>query len=114
MNKDNILMLAEHLDTLSGAHFDQGHYAYCGSPSCIAGHAVHLSGQWLGEDGTRQLASEGIAIAREWLGLDGWTADELFTEHPRGVLAENVSARDAAVTLRHLALTGEVDWLVGR
>ena len=114
MNKQNILNLAKHLDTLSREHFDQECYAYCGSPSCVAGHAVRLSGQWLGEDGHRLSADEGVAIAKEWLGLDGWTADELFTEHPRGVLAENVSARDAAVTLRHLALTGEVDWLVGR
>ena len=111
MNKANILKLAEHLDTLSCEHFDQECFAYCGSPSCVAGHAVSLSGQWLVRvNGRSLLDGEGIAVAREWLDLTFQQSNELFAAHPYGVLAENVSARDAAATLRHLAETGEVVW----
>lgn len=108
MNKENILKLAEYMDRLPGDAYDQRYIDWtsgprCGTPSCIAGHATYIAGQW-------SPAGPILAKAREWLGLDEKQSNALFTGFPRGVVGEYLTPRDAAATLRLLAETGDVRW----
>ena len=114
MNKANVLKLAEYIEGLEPEQYDQRHVAHphgslCGTPACIAGHAAWLVGNWC-RWGSRTFS------ARVWLDLSSFQADCLFDSMPFGPFGTepDISAptpQDAAATLRHLAETGEVDWL---
>ena len=112
MNTDHILKLAEHIEQLDPSEYDQSQLEHprCGTPACIAGHAVWLAGWWGRLPAV--LAAE-MDFAKDWLGVSMAQRYALFSAHPEG-LDDLPTAQDAAATLRHLALTGEVDWLVGR
>ena len=112
MNKENILKLAEYMETLRPEKYNQRYVEHppgprCGTPSCIAGHAAFLSGLW-------GYTPFPIEEARYWLGLSSNTARPLFAPFPfvEGGLEYKPSPQDAAWTLRHLAETGEVRWQV--
>ena len=111
MNKANVLKLAEYIEGLEPGEYDQRYVDHprgpnCGTPACIAGHAAYLAGRWECSDGI-------ITAAREWLGLQRPDAESasvlLFDSHPFHP-DETPTPQDAAVTLRHLAETGEVAW----
>ena len=109
MNKANILKLADHIEGLDLEEYDQSVFAHdCGTPACIAGHAVFLAGQW-----DQASVSRVARLARRWLGLQRSDAESasvvLFDSHPLHP-DETPSPQEAAATLRHLAETGEVDW----
>lgn len=106
MNTENILALAAKIETLpqsTSYHDKHGFYMQvyvheCGSPSCIAGWAAHMSGR--SDENIRE-------IAKEWLGLDWPEADELFLRFPP---LELITPAWAASVLRNLVKTGEVRW----
>ena len=112
MNTDHILKLAEHIEQLDPSEYDQSQLEHprCGTPACIAGHAVWLAGWW-GRLPTGFGAQ--IDFAKDWLGLSQAERYALFSAHPDG-LDDPPTAQDAAATLRHLAETGEVDWRATR
>ena len=110
MNKANIWKLADHIEQLDPREYDQSVFAHdCGTPACVAGHALALAGRWEEADG----GSEGFAlpfgVAMDWLGLDDVAAERLFVSYPWGRF-DDATRQDAAATLRHLAETGEVRW----
>lgn len=101
MNTERILKLADVIE--ESETYDQTQFFHpCGTPGCIAGHAVTM----LGSDEKGPNTSE---IAREELGLDEVQATALFFVWPFTI---NPTAKQAATVLRHLARTGEVDWEV--
>ena len=80
MNKENILKLAEYMETLRPEKYNQRYVEHppgprCGTPSCIAGHAAFLSGLW-------GYTPFPIEEARYWLGLSSNTARPLFAPFP--------------------------------
>ena len=109
MNKDNILKLAEHMESLKPGEYDQRYLLHplgpnCGTPACIGGHAAWLAGRW-GDPETNALST-----AREWLGITTEETSSLFLMQPYGEGDWSPKPKDAAWTLRHLAETGEVVW----
>ena len=114
MNTENILKLAEYIEGLEPKEYDQRYVdhptgPHCGTPACIAGHAAYLSGMSI-------YPGAGMFEAKAWLRLSSFQADCLFDSMPFGPFGTepDISAptpQDAAATLRHLAETGEVDWL---
>ena len=110
MNTENILKLADHIEGLDPSEYDQSVFMHdCGTPACIAGHAVFLAGSWdeVSEDEESEYLTP--CIASRWLGLRIPKAHELFDSDPVH-LDETPTPQDAARTLRHLAETGEVVW----
>ena len=106
MNRTNILQLANYIEQLEPKEYDQSCFVHdCGTPACIAGHAIDLAGQW----------SYNAAVwdAVEWLGLDNDQGHALFDPIPLSPDDKDPTTQDAAATLRHLAETGEVDWSKG-
>lgn len=117
MNKERILALADHIEKLphnndmdeAGPHFTMSRYFNpCGSPSCIAGHAICMFSDKKFEDVYDYEFNE----AAEVLGLDWETAGKLFTPDASeaGKYWSQITPKEAARTLRHLAETGEVKW----
>lgn len=117
MYKERILALADHIEKLphiddieeARPHFTMSRYFNpCGSPSCIAGHAICMFSDKKFEDVYDYEFSE----AAEVLGLDWETADKLFTPSAldTGKHWPQITPKEAARTLRHLAETGEVKW----
>lgn len=114
MNKENILKLADHIERLDPMEYDQSKFVYgCGTPSCIAGWALWFVRPWEGR-GDVVAFETGVEIAEKWLGISSSTARILFSAHPYASLDDAPSPQEAAVTLRHLAETGEVDWRATR
>ena len=96
----------------------------CGTPACIAGHAVVLAGK------TKEMLAEGwysltASLAAEWLGIEYWFREELFSDFPHHSWPEPFAAewedsyrlktapgrrnrqrKIAAAYLRHLADSG--------
>lgn len=117
MNKERILALADHIEKLphyndvdeAGPHFTMSRYFNpCGSPSCIAGHAICMFSDKKFEDVYGSEFNE----AAEVLGLGWETANKLFTPSAleAGKFWSMITPKEAARTLRHLAETGEVKW----
>jgi len=85
----------------------------CGTPACMAGHAVLLAdpvGFWTGDVHGRWAIP---IVAARWLGLDSRSAEQLFHGYDnRGwVYAfEHIRLSEAIETLRRLRATGRVDW----
>ena len=139
MNKENILALADHLDTVPdiapglprgtvsfdmGTYFtlnrgafivdDDGDYGeyheHCGTAACIAGHTIILFGSHYQRARLKDQSLEVHIAARRLLELDADGANKLF--EPPGSFNQHMpsSAKQAARTLRRFAGTGEVDW----
>lgn len=116
MNKDNILNLAKVI--VRAEYFDMSDTVNCGAPACIAGWAAWLQlGQpeelvdnaepWM--HGTNNI----VNAALDYLGVEenrGKIADELFCGNHNPYTLRNITAKEAAKTLRHFAKTGEVNW----
>ena len=100
----------------------------CGTPACIAGHAValaltleHIPGGPSGEEpqvgcpaaelyvGEYTSDLEIGVTAGEWMGLDGRMSEQLFEPHPLPG-DKHPTPRHAAWVLRNLADTGLVEW----
>lgn len=86
----------------------------CGTTACIGGHAVALATR---ESLESLIAADGITKgrhlhdeARDWLEISDDQAHQLFYSSPCGVSFSDVTPQQAVNTLRHLALTGYVDW----
>lgn len=113
MNNERILALADLIEqqphTTPGAPsgFSMASYQHhCGTPACLAGWTVHTFC-----DGLDGLDNGLIrALARDRLGLSDGVADDLFI-YTDGLPLDAITPPHAAFTLRHLADSGEVDWL---
>ena len=82
------------------------HGALCGTPGCVAGHAVSLFDSetaWDPDD--RRLIHR---TARDLLGLSISQAADLFDGAP--LKGRKIGKELAAEVLRRLAYTGNVDW----
>ena len=133
MNKERILELADHIETLEqidnyvGWHplygkcdarhgFDMGVYKYgCGAPACVAGWAVHLFKPEVIETSVGD--PDTYRMAQEALGLDPWNASALFLDRPHDEdegdampSAYDITPEMAVRTLRNLAEWGFVEW----
>lgn len=83
----------------------------CGTTACIAGWAMHLSGDDLSR--VEYLTSNGcIRRGAAILGLDFDDADDLFTVCDDSLSLEEITPSQAVSVLRHLAETGDVDWSI--
>lgn len=118
MNREFILDLANVLDNLPEPNkFDMSDFFHsyrpggdneyiiddCGTPSCIAGWAIFH------KNGPDHVITNGVRIeAREIMGIDYFTAKQLF--EPEDVWYSQITNKEAALTLRRLAETGEVIW----
>ena len=133
MNVENILKLADHLESVDDIKIGRVGseerplfsmtYLYdmtfdCGTAACIAGHAVLMFGD---DDQISDMkCGEVIALdASEHLGIGNAVAIDLFVPVKHGVArcAEDdpsspgyISHNRAAAQLRHLAEHGSVDW----
>lgn len=119
MNTERILKLADHIEKLehvscsqskdySDKYFNMNVYVfdYCGSPACIAGHAVHM----FSDEPNKRIHFDLIRKrAQDLLGLDLSECYELFNVNGRDVLY-TTTPKHAAATLRHFAETGVIDW----
>ena len=109
MNIENVLKLAEHMESLKPEEYDQRYISHprpeCGTPACIAGHAAWLAGRWRDPEEPNVLF-----VARDWLGITTVETSSLFHQKPYGEGDWLPKPKDAAWTLRHLAETGEVVW----
>lgn len=92
----------------------------CGTPACVAGHAALLADPvrfWSNagpvDEAIWPFRSMISFVAARWLGLDHWTADQLFHGADKnGAVSffENITLPEAIETLRRLRATGQVDW----
>jgi len=135
-----MLAVADKIEPLGRRQFNLSRWfdPDCGTPACIAGHAIWEKYKEQGYSRERcesrlhnaQHASE----AAEYFEIDGNTALNLFMPFARDLFPKGtilgrpiehimfaddrarrlVTGRWAAATLRHLVRTGEVDWQVGR
>lgn len=89
----NILRLADHIDRLPERLLDMRTIGNpeCGAPGCFIGHLAWMLGKY------------GTDEHRQFLGLDEHKFNRLC-------VGREASKDQAVRTLRHLALTGEIDW----
>lgn len=115
MNINNINRLAdvievqEHTNREAASGFAMNVFFHtCGTPACIAGWADYLSGaEWYGDARTDEVEER----AAEWLDLESDQAYSLFWAGNLDLRL--ITPKQAAAVLRHLAVTGNVDWSVG-
>jgi len=77
----------------------------CNSMACIAGFACLLFDY---ENASTRRHYNHEAVAAELLGLEAENASDLFCDYT----SPNVTGADAAVVIRRLVETGEVDWSI--
>lgn len=115
---DKLMQLAATIE--QSPSYDQTMYFHldtmgtCKTPSCIAGHACVLF-----DDKTHWFYDDPSSYAAHLLDLTASQAKELFQAHP---YANNpayafgefpkATREEAAKVLRHLAITGVVDWSI--
>ena len=121
MNTERLHLLADVVEK-HAKQFDMHHWvSMCGSPACIAGFAEALAADRnpaaeneaisdLNCNPPNETATFFTEVAAEWLEIDDeMLADELF--RPASVDDWNqITAEVAALCLRLLAETGDVDW----
>lgn len=91
--------------------FDMADY-FCGAAACIAGIAALHAGMKVREL-VESFGSEIFNAAAEYLGLSDRQAFGLFmaeTDNKMSVSLHDITATDAALTVRKLIDTGKVDW----
>ena len=114
MNVDNIRTTIESLR--ASTTYDQTEYNDdCGTPACIAGHAVIDAGLILKTNLGYCYDVEGVVYdieeaAATWLGFGGQRVADLFSIYPLG--EKTVTKEDAIAVLENLIETGEVDWSI--
>ena len=124
IHKERILQLADHLDSIPDHQFSMAHWITgtpyipddpddCDTVACIAGYAVILFDPQSNTNHPGEIARK----AQQLLGLDDDQAQALFTptsgNDNRCQLQcdyQDVTAADAADTLRTLAETERVHW----
>lgn len=114
MNIDRINALADliekqpHSKKSDPSGFNMEYWQHtCGTPSCIAGWAVHMSGKDIN-------VGTVMGDAQRWLGLNDVIGDSLFMANGlRSGKRWFIQPAYAAAVLRHLAATGDVDWFIG-
>ena len=106
MNVENINKLIDHLESIPEVEYNQKWYMFkCGSPACIAGHAVRLA---RGKDYSLE-GSHISLIAGKWLGINEVTKKKMF--HARNYCKTDApTTKDAINMLKNLIETGEVVW----
>ena len=113
MNRTRVLALAEYIE-YSDSYSQSNWFHACGSPGCIAGHAIalfrtrkHYVNEWVKKPPPRNAAGE----AKRYLGLNDEQSNTLFDGYPFSPYLNGKPSRyDAAATLRNLAATGKVEW----
>jgi hypothetical protein len=99
-----ILDLATFIEELPPGRYSQRNYHDGHGTRCICGWQNYRKGR-IKQDDWEEAADD--------LGLSLHEAEDLFRAYPWETVAEP-TARDAARVLRHLAVTGEVDWYFQR
>ena len=134
MNKENILLVAEHLENLpedlqkvdceADEGFDLRNFTHdCGTPSCIAGYAAWFdNGKRITREYLEATSYYFVSKTAEFFGMTYDDAHDLclpgskFREDTRDldetIDPYEVTAKQAAAVLRHFAETGEVDYRV--
>ncbi len=87
------------------------YYRNCGTPSCIAGWVHHWYGPEIPEKELWWNEGEAHDFARSFFGITEGKACCLFMPQELDSWS-GVTPQHAASCLRHLAETGEVDWLL--
>lgn len=118
----NIELLEKFADYLEHVAEEDGffsmldYFTSCGSPSCMAGHAIFLfqNEDWkAGREKDVTLNSfDAHGSAADLFGLDELQAHKLFIPSTDGptVNPYDATAKGAAGVVRNLITTGEVDW----
>jgi len=115
MNRENLRLLIEHVESLPSEGLDMSDYVNdCGTALCLAGHAALLDGCALrAEEGYDifyfERDGEGVSaflVARDWLGLSHTVASSLFFAKgwpfPRSMSLHKVTKEQALEALRTL------------
>ena len=114
MHVDNIRKTIESLK--ASTTYDQQIYQKpCGTPGCIAGHAVIDAGFFLCPEDEDCFNEEGSSYeieytASKWFGLEEDEAYKLFSMHPMIKYGKMATKEDAIAVLENLIETGKVDW----
>ena len=132
MNHKLIFQVADAIETEgeNGNFYMSDIQRQCGAPACIIGWTLYAKdgkvkyGKTFGKKRNHLMRQDWyVFCAREAFGLDRGQAESLFTPTSEkegwdfdcpSVGAPNfITAPHAVATLRHLALTGKVDWRAG-
>ena len=132
LKTENIVKLADHMSQLPPEEYDQSVFEImnsrsdndCATPGCLFGHMAFIFPKEFAE--AQNLALDQRAayhpdletypipeMGKVILGIDTPDSYKLADSIPEGFFfGREPYPIDAVVTLRHLALTGEVDWTV--
>ena len=111
MNRERILQLADYIEG-SESYKQSSWFNSCGTPGCIAGHAVVMKEKYEGFDKlypNNPPKKHFAKTAQKFLDLSDKQSLYLFDGYPFN-FGYRPTGRDAAKTLRYLAETGEVFW----
>ena len=111
MNIENVNKLIDHLESIHEIEYDQKRYIFeCGSPACIAGHAVYLAKgkKYDIEDEDCHIS----LIAGNWLGINKVAKRKMFHAFYWGhyQTGSPPTKQDAINMLKNFLETGEVVW----
>ena len=121
MNIQNVNLLIAHLKNLehkpnfndcdANNHFNVNRYfSDCGTPCCIAGHAVFLLSDLICKDINHELSY--FTTAKFFLDINEDQAKRLFEPDSEKLVWSSITPQHAAKTLQNLVNTGTVDWNV--
>ena len=104
MNIKNIQRVRNVIEAHPDQYDQEDFFHDCGTPSCIAGHAVFH------RDYAIALNRSVYTIARDQFGISSTAAKQLFHGAPYGVEELPPTPAEALGVLDHLIETGEVKW----
>jgi hypothetical protein len=116
VNREHALALADLIETLprvDNSHgkihgFNLNYETFeCGAPACLAGWSAW---EQRGHPETIRFDDTFLEDARKYLGISEDIGGKLFYPFGQGIDFGAVTPEDAALTLRKLVETGEVDW----
>ena len=108
MNKNNILALANHMDSLPPERYDQTRAIHGGGgPSCLLAYMLAFFGDPANPDNPRDARE----AAERILGIEYGQAASLYHGNPFGRDAERPTTKDAVAVLRRLAAEEYVRWV---
>jgi len=93
VNVDLIMKHADFIAGLDADRFSQRKWGFLDEPRCICGWLLHNAGI---------KEKDNVEIASKMLGIEYMEACKLFAPEPQ------LTPKEAAARLRHLAITGEV------
>ena len=108
---ENINKLIDHLESIGDSEYDQRRHTFeCGSPACIAGHAVYLAKGKVYDVEDCHIS----LIAGNWLGIHMVTKQKMFCANPmelnRYSKTDAPTTKDAVRMLKNFLETGKVVW----